>query len=62
MLDSDAPGHLAGFIADRFDIAAGVDQGAGDIGMFFQGGGGRIDSIAFGDAAQVELDGRVVIF
>ena len=59
MLDSDAPGHLAGFIADCFDIAAGVDQGAGDIGMFFQGGGGRI---AFGDAAQVELDGRVVIF
>ena len=36
VLDGNAPGHVAGFITNCFNITAGVDQGAGNTRMFFQ--------------------------
>lgn len=61
MLDGNAPGHVAGFITNCFNITAGVDQGAGNTRMFFQRCRRRVNGITFSDGTQVKFDVRIIV-
>lgn len=61
VLDGNAPGHVAGFITNCFNITAGVDQGAGNTRMFFQRRRRRVNGITFSDRTQVKFDVRIIV-